>query len=179
LHLKVNDSPRNEQSTKKTPRGSTAKHNHPSAANLQTAPQHQRPALDERVTGLLLDSLASVQAALASAATGAPYTNMRKAVAFAEDEKREVTSAALAVAAEHPLFFSQHKEVLEFAVVWAAMYAVRVDHLFALSDVQPETGARNERACTGREAVFFALVILAPLLIFILFQALQFRRRDV
>lgn len=177
MYLKVKDTRENEQGSKKTPRGSS----NPQRASAATSrkPQLQRPVLDERVPGLLLDSLASVQAALASACTAVPYSDIRNALAVTDDEKRELTSMALSIAAEHPAFFSQHRDVLEFAVVWAGMHAVRVDHLFALGDEQPETGARNERACTGREAVFFALVILAPLLIFVFVQALKFRRGNV
>jgi hypothetical protein len=174
----MTDTRENEKGRKKAPHGSTGRRDRASVAK-PPARQSRRPVLDERVPGLLLDSLASVQAALASAPTGLSYSDMRKAAAIAEDEKRELTSAALSMAAEHPAFFSQHRDVLEFAVVWAGMHAARVDHLFALRDAKRETGAPNEHACTGREAVLFTVVILAPLLIFILFQVLQSRRGNV
>src|SRR5690242_3663201 len=48
-----------------------------------------RSILDERVLGLLFDSLTTVQAAIVSATEGMPYRSLRQAMALGEQEKRE------------------------------------------------------------------------------------------
>jgi hypothetical protein len=166
------------ESRKKTELRSTGNRLRGRTDRPRTVSQCEPPALDERVPGLLLESLASVQAAIASASTGLPYSDLRKALRIGEDEKRELTSAAVSAAAEHPAFLSQHKDVLELAIVWAGMHAQRVDHLFSRGDEQGEAKAQSEHVCTGREAFFSALVILAPLLIFVVVQFLQYRRSN-
>jgi hypothetical protein len=121
-------------------------------------PLGQHPILDERITGVLFDSLASVQAAILSATGGLPYGAVRQAMAIGEQEKVELTRAAQAVAAKHPAFFLKHKQLFEFTAALTAINAAHVDHLlsFALS---------GDRGCSTREALFAALSILAPLVI--------------
>ena len=129
----------------------------------------ERPVLDERVPGLIFDSLATVQAAIVSASKEMPYRALRQAMALGEQEKHELTSAAQAVAAQYPAFFSQHKDGLEFVAGLMAINAAKIDHLLSLIDqsdgspVRAESGPSGEHVCSARVALGIALIVLAPL----------------
>jgi hypothetical protein len=128
----------------------------------------ERPILDERVPGLLFDSLATVQAALVSASKEMPYVALRQAMALGEQEKRELTSAAQAVAAKYPTFFSQHKDGLEFVAALMAINAAKIDQLLTLIDqlngplLAAEPGPSEGQVCSARAALGIAVIVLAP-----------------
>ncbi len=144
----------------------------------------ERPVLDERVPGLLFDSLASVQAAIISATKGLPYGAVRQAMALDPQEKHELTSAAQAVAAKHPAFFAEHKDAIEFVAVLMAFKAVQMDHLLSLlgqsdrSPVPAESGPSGEHVCSAREALAIAFIVLAPLGLLALVLLIQHWRRN-
>jgi len=142
----------------------------PASVERLRLPSAGSPALDERVPGLLFDSIACVQAVILSASRNLPYGEVRQVIAYSKGEKCELTRAALAVAAKHPAFFSQHKEILEFAVAWARVNAAQMEQLYSLAD------ERGERVCSVREAVGVALIVLAPLAILTLVLIMKPRR---
>ncbi len=143
----------------------------------------ERPILDERVPGLLFDSLASVQAAIVSASKELPYRALRQAMAIGEQEKRELTRAAQAVAAKHAAFLSQHKDALEFVVGLTAINAAQMDQLLLLidqSDGSPgpaESCPSGEHVCSAREALAIAVIVLAPLALLALILILKGRNK--
>jgi hypothetical protein len=131
-----------------------------------------RPVLDERVPTLVLDVISSIGAAIASASMRVPYSEARQAMASNEDEKCELTRAVVEVAEKHYAFFKQNKAVIELGVVWAAVHVRHFDNFFARVD-----GAVEEPVCSPRDALFFAAVALAPLLIFAFVSIVQHSRR--
>lgn len=143
----------------------------------------ERPILDERVPGLIFDSLATVQAAIISASKEIPYRALRQAVAIAEQEKHELTSAAQAVAAKHSAFFSQHRDALELVASLMAINAAQMDHLLSLIDqsdglpAPAELGPSEEHVCPAREALGIAVVVLAPLALLALILILKRRKK--
>jgi hypothetical protein len=147
-------------------------------------PQTQRSILDERIPGLLSDSLTSVQAAIMSASEGLPYRTVRQAMALGQEEKNELTSAVQAVVAKYPAFFAPHKDAFEFATVLTAINAAHMDHLFLLlgqSDTPPgpaEPDPPAEHVCSTREALGMALIVLAPLGLLILVLLIQHWRKN-
>jgi len=131
-----------------------------------------QPVLDERVTTLVLDVISSLGAAIASASTRMPYAEARQALASNQDEKYEFTRAVMEVVEKHHAFFEHNRGVIELSVVWASVHASHYDNLFAGVDRTTE-----DRACSPREALFFAAVVLAPLLILAVISILQNTRR--
>ena len=135
-----------------------------SSGAKQDGSEHSPPrpgrdsVLDERIPGLICDSLASVEAAILSATEGLPYGAVRQAMAIGEQERVELTRAAQAVATKHSAFFLKHKQLFEFTAALTAINAAHVDHL--LSFAPP-----NDGGCTKGEALFASLAILAPLVI--------------
>jgi hypothetical protein len=129
----------------------------------------ERSILDERVPGLIFDSLATVQAAIVSASKEMPYGALRQAMALGEQEKRELTSAARTVAAKYPAFFAQHKDGLEFVAALMAINAAKIDQLLSLIDqsdgphVAAEPSPSEGHVCSARAALGIALIVLAPL----------------
>jgi hypothetical protein len=155
-----------------------------SGTHQRSHPQPEaRPILDERVLGLLFDSLTSVQAAIVSATEGMPYGGLRQAMALGEQEKRELTRATQAVVAKHPAFFLKHKSALEFATVLTAINAAHMDHLLLLIDQVdglPAPAAAEmlgQHVCSASEALAIALIVLAPSGIFALVLFIQRLRR--
>ena len=141
-----------------------------------------RPILDERIPGLLSDSLTSVQAAIMSASEGLSYRTLRQAMTLGEQEKNELTSAAQAVAAKHPAFFAQHKDALELVIALTAFNAAHMDHLFSLlgqsdDSPAPKPVPPGEHVCSAHEALGMALIVLAPLGLFALVLLIQHLRR--
>jgi hypothetical protein len=140
--------------------------------------------LDERIPGLLFESLASVQAAAVSASQGIPYRALRRAMALESNEKSELTHAAQAVAAKHPAFFSQHKDALEFVAVLMAINAAQMEHLLSLMDqfdgspAPSAPGPMGNHICSVREALGIALIVLAPLGLLALVLLVQHLRRN-
>ncbi len=140
--------------------------------------------LDERILGLLWDSLTRVQAAIVSASKGLPYAALRQAMALGQQEKNELTSASQAVAAKYPAFFAEHKDVIEFVAVLTAFKAVQMDHLLLLlgqsdrSPVPAESGPSGEHVCSAREALAIAFIVLAPLGLLALVLLIQHWRRN-
>ena len=127
-----------------------------------------RPVLDERVPGLLFDSLATLQAAILSASKKVPYKVMRQAMVIDEQEKCELTRATLAVANQYPTFFSQHKDSLEFVAALMVINAAQVDDLLSLidqSDISLSSDGSSGYVCSGRQALGIGLIVLAPLAI--------------
>lgn len=114
--------------------------------------------LDERIPGLLFDSLASVQAAILSATGGVPYRTLRQASVIGEQEKDELTRAAQAVAAKHPAFFLKHKQLFELTAALAAINTAHADRLLS-------SAPSGDHGCSKGEALFASLFILAPLVI--------------
>jgi|HubBroStandDraft_6_1064221.scaffolds.fasta_scaffold260399_2 hypothetical protein len=143
----------------------------------------ERPILDERVPGLIFDSLATVQAALVSASKEMPYGALRQAMALGEQEKRELTSAAHAVAAKYPAFFSKHKDGLEFVAALMAINAAKIDQLFSLIDhlngplLAAEPSASEGHVCSAPAALGIALIVLAPLWLLAVVLILEHIRR--
>lgn len=145
-------------------------------------------ALDERIPGLLLDSLTTVQTAILSATERTPYRVLRQAIAISEAEKSELTTAAQAVAAKHPDFFCEHKDALEFALALTALTAMKFDHLLTamdqsltdepnLSPAMARDEVSGQHICSAREALAIALVVLAPLAILALALLIPHLRR--
>ncbi len=155
-----------------------------SGTHQRSGPQPEEPSLlDERVLGLLFDSLTTVQAAVVSATEGMPYRTLRQAMALGEQEKHELTRATQAAVAKHPAFFLKHKNALEFATVFTAINAAHMDHLLSLvgqgddSTAPAAAETLGEHVCSPREAVAIALVVLAPLGICALVLLIQRLRR--
>ena len=129
------------------------------------------PLFDERLPGLLLDSLAPVEAAIVSAATGIGYREARQAAKIGEDEKLQFSDALAQLAAKHASFVVAHEPLFEFVAVFSAVHAAHVDHLFTIARNSEAPGAEAEppqpggQACSKREALVAALVVLAPLVI--------------
>jgi len=129
------------------------------------------PLLDERLPGLVLDSLVPVEAAIVSAATGIGYREARQAVMIGADEKLHLSFALEQFAAKHSSFVRAHEPLFEFVTVFSAVNAAHVDHVFTLaknsecSDARAETAPPTSDACSKREALVAALVVLAPLVI--------------
>jgi hypothetical protein len=141
-------------------------------------PEDGLPVLDERIPSLLLDSLLLVQSAIASATTGVPYGVMRQAMASSEEEKRDLTRAVQAAAAKHSEFFTQHREVIEFAAIWTAIHAQKVNAVCAAFDaMQAESGQLGGKVCSIREALVDAVIILAPLVLLTIVVILQRRSK--
>ena len=130
-----------------------------------------RPLLDERLPGLLLDSFAPVEAAIVSAATGIGYGEARQAVTIGEDEKLQFSHALAQLASKHASFVAAHEPLFEFVAVFSAVNAAHVDHAFTLAKnsegagVEAEPPQPTDQACSKREALVAALVVLAPLVI--------------
>jgi hypothetical protein len=120
-------------------------------------------SLDEGVPGLLLDALAPVETAVASAISGVPYAAIRPAIHVEEDHRRELQSAVEAVASNHPNFFAKYGSALEFVVSLMALNAARVDHLLVISDMSGAESGQNTKACSASQALAIGLVVLAPL----------------
>ncbi len=143
----------------------------------------ERPILDERVPGLLFESLATVQAAIVSASEKVPYRVLRQTMAIGETEKCELARAAQAVAAKHAAFLSQHKDALEFVVGFMAVNAAQMDHLLSLVDqldgssAHAESGPSVEHVCSAREALAVAGIVLAPLALLALILILKWRKK--
>lgn len=139
--------------------------------------------LDERIPGLLWDSLTRVQAAIMGASKGIPYEALRQTMVLGKEERNELTSAAQAVAAKYPAFFAEHKDLIEFVTVFMAFKAAQMDHLLSLlgqSDASPapaEPGPPKDHVCSAREALAIALIILAPLGLLALVLLIQHLRR--
>ncbi len=155
-----------------------------SGTRQRSHPQPEaRPILDERVLGLLFDSLTSVQAAVVSATEGMPYRTLRQGIALGEQEKHELTRATQAVVAKHPTFFLEHKNALEFATVFTAINTAHMDHLLSLvgqADGSPAPVAAETlegHVCSASEAVAVALIVLAPLGVLALVLLIQRLRR--
>lgn len=127
----------------------------------------ERPMLDERLPGLLLDALTPVAAAIASAATGMDYREARQAMAMGAEEKLQLSQALEQVAAKHATFVLAHGPLVEFAAVFSAVNAAHADHLLSLAKqtegLDTETG--SPQACSKREAILVALLVLAPFVI--------------
>ena len=169
---------------KKTQRTKSAHAGGKQYGSERSHPQpEERPILDECVPGLLFDSLASVQAAIVSASKKVPHRTLRQAMAIDEQEKRELTRAAQAVAAKHAAFFSKHRDALEFVTVLTAINAAQMDHMLSLidqSDGPPapaESGPSGEHVCSAREALVIAFIVLAPLALLALILILERRRK--
>lgn len=138
---------------------------------------------DECLCGLLFDALSSVETAILSATERAPYASFRQLLAFGEEERGELTKATQAVVAKHAVFFSKHKNAVEFALVLTALGAAKVDHLLSAMDPceGPSPGAQEHafggHVCSPREALSIALIVLAPLGILGLALLIQHFRR--
>jgi hypothetical protein len=108
---------------------------------------------------------------------------LRQAMALGEQQKRELTSAAQAVADKHAAFFSQHKDGLELVAGLMAISAAKIDHVLSLvvqSDGLPapaERGPSEEHVCSAREALGIAVVVLAPLALLALILILKRRKK--
>jgi hypothetical protein len=154
-----------------------------SGAARSRSQSEDRPVLDERVPGLLFDSLTTAQAALVSASKEMPYTALRQAMAISEPEKRELTIAAQTAAGKYPDFFSQHKDGIEFGVAFMAINAAKIDQLLSLIDqsdnspIPADSGPFGEHVCSAREALGIALIILAPLWLLALVLIVEHLRR--
>lgn len=130
-----------------------------------------RPLLDERLASLLLDSLAPVEAAIVSAATGIGYREARQTVTVGEDEKLQFSHVLAQFAAKHANFVTAHKPLFEFVAVFSAVNAAHLDYVFTMakhsegSGVEAEPPRPTAHACSKREALVAALVVLAPLVV--------------
>ncbi len=167
---------------KKTGRTNPARGKHDGSERSRAQPE-ERPSFDERIPGLLFDSLASVQAAIMSASKGVPYTTLRQAMALDPQEKHELTSAAQGVAVKHPAFFAQHIDALDLVIVLMAIIAAHMDHLFSFpgqfdgTPAPAEPAPPGEHVCSAREALAMALIVLAPFGLLALVLLIQHWRR--
>lgn len=141
-------------------------------AQRSSQPRQEQIVLDERVPGLLLDAISSVNAATASAIMGLPYSEARQAAAPNEEEKRELTCAVREVAEKHPEFFKQNKVAIEFGVAWAAVHAKHFDNLLTRC-----SDTLEESACLPLQVLVLVAVVLAPLLILVVVAIAQDARR--
>lgn len=160
------------------------------ARGMQDGSEPSRPQpearsnLDERIPGLLWDSLTRVQAAIMSASKSIPYEALRQTMVLGKEEKNELTSGAQAVAAKYPAFFAEHKDVIEFVTVLTAFKALQMDHLLSLlsqsdrSPVPAESGPSGEHVCSAREALAIVFIVLAPLGLLALVLLIQHLRRN-
>ena len=123
------------------------------------------PQLDDRLPGLLLDALAPIEAAIASAGTGVPYAAMRSAMEVDEIGRRKVLSATKAVIAEHPQFFAEHHSAFEFIVPFMAITAAQVDQLLKHTAAQHAESEKASQPCSWREAVIISALVLGPVLL--------------
>ena len=137
----------------------------------QAKPDDERPLFDERLPGLLLDALRPLGAATASAATGIGYREARQAMTVSEDEKLQLCQALEQVAAKHASFFLEHKSLFEAVVLLSAINAAHLDHVLTIAKQPENSGSGSDsgqpagHACSRREALVAALLILAPLVI--------------
>ena len=115
------------------------------------------PVFDGRLFGLALDSLACIQAQLASSIAGIPYTVAREANRFSEEEKAKLVEAAQKVAIKHTAAYAEHQEVVELGVAFIAIQAAQVDQVLC--------SAAGDESLTWKQCLVGLLITLAPLLI--------------
>jgi hypothetical protein len=115
------------------------------------------PVFDCRLFGLALDSLACVQAQVASSIAGIPYGAVREATRFSEDEKAQLVEVAQKIAIKHAAAFAEHKEVVELGVAFIAIQATRLDQVLCR--------AAGDKPLTWKQCLVGLLIILGPLLI--------------
>ncbi len=115
------------------------------------------PVLDERLFGLALDSLACVQAQLASFIAGIPYGAAREATRFSEEEKAKLAEAVQKVAIKHAATFAEHKDAVQLGVAFVAIQATQLDQILCL--------AAGDEPLTGKQCLVGLLITLAPLVI--------------
>lgn len=133
------------------------------------------PFCDERLPGLLLDALAPVQAAMASATTGAPYTAVRAAMDV-DNRRRDEFSRAVQVAAARSDWFAEHRDGIEVIVGIMAISAARVDMLLQFADAERAGVGLEPEPCSTRDAVVIGLIVLTPVLLaagFVLYKLLK------
>ncbi len=123
------------------------------------------PVLDERLPGLLLDALAPIEAAIASAMTGAPYTIVRGAMDLGEDHRSKLLHAAQAAVAAHSDGFAEHRSAIEFVLGLTAINAGQMDTLLTLLDAEQVGAGQPAKPCSTRDAAVIGLIVLAPVLL--------------
>ena len=123
--------------------------------------------LDNRLSGLVLDMLAPVEAAAISAAAGVPYTTARAAVSVSDEQRAEFARAAEAAAAAHADWFTRNRAGVEFITGLMAITAAQVDGLLTLGDAAQAGAGQEPAPCSKRDALVIGLIVLAPMLLLV------------
>lgn len=128
--------------------------------------------MDDRTLTMLLDAISSVSAAIVSATVGLPYIEARKTMAPNDEEKLRVSCAVREVADLYESFFTENKIALEFGITWAGVQAAHFDNFFTRTD-----STAGQSPLRPSQALFLAIIVLAPLLIFAVVSIVQYTKR--
>ncbi len=122
-------------------------------------------ALDEHVPELLLNSLWSIQAGIASAATGRPYTEMRQIFTLKNEERSRLSTAALGIVEQHADFFRDNRDLIELVASLMGSTAAAMDRT---EEIMAEASAKENqqtRVYTPKESFWLGTIILAPFIL--------------
>jgi hypothetical protein len=119
--------------------------------------QESETAAIKPLCGLILDSLACVEAITASCIAGVPYTGLREVMRFSDAQKGEITNAVQKVAANHAAAFAAHKDAIELGAALTAMQAAQLDQVLLL--------AADDEPLSWPQVLGSLAIIFAPLLL--------------
>jgi hypothetical protein len=131
--------------------------------NASPTPAPPRAVSDEHVPELFFNSLWSLQAGIASAATSRPYIETRQIFALSEEERQRLNAAAVNLMNKHSEFFTNNRDIVELLAGVTGGTAAMMDKAEAMMAEAAAEVNKEPRAYTKHEALSIGVLILAPL----------------